>query len=67
MDSIGFYIDRSRSLLANAIPASDAHRDAKASLTASIDKISREIAKQKEFTLKYLATAMEKRKQLFMQ
>jgi hypothetical protein len=66
MDSIEFYIKTARSLLLQAQPKTDAQRDAKAGMTGSIDKFWTEVIKQKDFTLKYLATDKEKRKLLFM-
>jgi hypothetical protein len=51
VDSIEFYIKKSRSLLAEAIPVTDSQRDPKTSFTASIDKFWTEVAKQKDFAL----------------
>jgi hypothetical protein len=67
VDSIEFYIKKSQSLLAEAIPLTDSQRESKTSLAAGIDKFRTEVVKQKDFALKYLATDKRKRKQLFMQ
>ena len=66
VDSIEIYIQKSRSLVSETVPKTDAQREVKTRQVADIDKFWIELLKQKDFTAKYLATEKEKRKQLFM-
>lgn len=66
VDSIEFYIKRSRALVSETVPKTDAQWESKTRQIASIDKLWVELIRQKDFIVKYLATDKEKRKQLFM-
>ena len=66
VDSIEIYIKRSREMVLETAPKSDAQWESKTRQIASINKLWIELIKQKDFTLKYIATEKEKRKLLFM-
>ncbi len=65
-DSIELYVKKSRALISETNPKTDAQRDAKAGQIGSIDRFWVEWIKQKDFTSKFLATDKDKRKQLFI-
>jgi hypothetical protein len=66
IDSIEFYIKKSRSVLQEANPKTDAQRSSKTRFTTALDQFWTEVVKQKDFVSRWLATDKEKRKQLFM-
>jgi hypothetical protein len=66
VDSIELYVKKSRALVSETNPKTDAQRDAKVGQIGSIDKFWTELIRQKDFTTKFLATDKDKRKQLFM-
>ncbi|HMK04087.1 MAG TPA: transglutaminase domain-containing protein [Ferruginibacter sp.] len=65
VDSIAFYVKRSRSLVSEAIATTDAQWEAKTNNLRNIDRFWVELIKQKEFTEQYLATDKERRKLMF--
>lgn len=66
MDSIEYDLKLSRSLLLQAVPKTDAQRQARTNNVSNIDRFWPQLNKEKQFVLQYLATAETSRKQLFM-
>jgi hypothetical protein len=65
VDSMFYYLRLSRSMLSEAIPKTDAQRQAKAGNMSNIDRLGGQLTKEKQFVDQYLAADLAGRKQLF--
>lgn len=66
VDSMAYYIKRSRSLLIEAVPKNNEQRQAKSGNMRNMEQLWAQLDKEKLFTEQYFAADTKQRKQLFM-